>query len=203
MKMFFGLIKSDLGKCLLVISALFFSTNAFSKDADLKNDALLAALEALTSRVETLESITPSSSVEGRSYCVVVNQLVMIGVTFAEQEQLNSTVFKRNATFANGVYTATLSGSASRNIQNDLGIVTFDQFDPPSQINGAYTQFGNRLALDIVDGNGNPTSATWYVSKDGSVIHGTTTRELPPIGDPAVVTLGVTTTVTLVEGVCD
>ncbi len=156
---------------------------------------LQTQLDALAARIQILEVSAPDSSVEGRTYCHVVDFLIMEGLNPAGTERLARLVIRRTATFSGGFFSAVLESSVLH-IQNDAGTV-FQPITPAvSPLTGTYTQDGNRLNMEL-DIN---ISATWYVSKDGSVIYGTLINQ-PPSEDIGVDTLtsGVTRNWTLIE----
>ena len=156
-----------------------------------------AQLDALEARIQVLENSAPSSSVEGRTYCFVLNRDVMRGQASNSTEVLISRVIRRTFTFNNdGTFTG-LIVSDVENTQADNGTVTLVT-PANSDLSGTYTQTGNKLDMNILT-----FSANWYVSKDGSVIHGTRILQLGPFG-PDMITVGITRNWTLVENdTCD
>ncbi len=161
-----------------------------------------AQLDALEARIQVLEDSAPSSSVEGRTYCFVLNRDVMRGQASTSTEVLISRVIRRTFTFNDdGTYDSLLVSDV-RNTQADDGIVTLAA---PGNIDlsGTYMQTGNKLDMVFPFAS---FTANWYVSKDGSVIYGTRiSHGLPRL--PPVVTVGITRNWTLVEtdplDVCD
>jgi hypothetical protein len=118
----------------------------------------------------------------------------MRGVSFNSTEVLTSAVIRRTFTFNDdGTYDG-LFVSDVRNIQADDGIVTLAT-PPNTDLSGTYTQTGNKLDMVFPFAS---LTANWYVSKDGSVIHGTRISHGVP-GLPPVVTVGITRNWTLVE----
>ncbi len=157
---------------------------------------LRTQVDALAERIQALEDSAPVSSVEGRTYCFVLNLLIMRGVSVNSTEQLASAVIRRRATFLSGSFSAVLL-SHVRNNQLDDGTVTLTLEPSPDPLLAAYTQTGNKIDIVFPDGS----SANWYVSKDGSVIHGATNTSAGPFGP---VTVGITRNWTLVENdTCD
>ena len=158
---------------------------------------LQAQLDALAAQVQALEDSAPDSSVEGRlSCCRVLEFLRMRGADPAGTERLSSTVLRRTTTFSGGSFFAGFE-SRVRQIQDDNGTVS--QFINPSgsPFTGTYVQTGNRLDVMATGG----LQATWYVSKDGSVIYGTLINQ-PPSGvdnDGNVITRGTTRNWILIE----
>ena len=157
-----------------------------------------AQLDALEARIQVLEGSAPDSSVEGRTYCFVLNLDVMTGQASDSTEVLISRVIRRKFTFNNdGTFTGLIVSDVG-NTQADDGTVTLDT-PANSDVSGTYTQTGNKLDMMILD-----FSANWYVSKDGSVIHGTRILHLGPFPGPFMRTVGITRNWTLVENdTCD
>ena len=156
--------------------------------------ALKTRLGTLEARTQALEDNAPNSSVEGRTYCFVLNMLIMRGDASDSTELLISRVIRRTFTF-NG--DGTFNGLIESDVLNqhaDDGIVTLVA-QGNGDVTGLYTQTGNKLDMMIFN-----YSANWYVSKDGSVIHGT--RISQSAGGP--ITVGITRNWTLVENdTCD
>ena len=156
-----------------------------------------AQLDALEARIQVLEDSAPNSSVEGRTYCMVLNRDVMRGQASDSTEVLISRVVRRTFTFNNdGTFTGLIESDVE-NTQADDGTVTLVTL-ANSDLLGTYTQTGNKLDMNILN-----FPANWYVSKDGSVIHGTRILQLGPLG-PNMITVGITRNWTLVENdTCD
>lgn len=120
-------------------------------------------------------------SVAGRTYCTVVDWVTMIGFSDpdvpAEAELLDQGVLRGVATFdgSGTYYRQFLSQEVHR--QNDAGVVA-PVAVAPFDVIGAYVQSGSKLnmALDVVGEDVDTLLATWYVSKDGSMIRGTALR---------------------------
>ena len=63
-------------------------------------------LGALTERVAALENKAPTSNVEGRTYCFVLDLTMMRGMGVNETEELVTSIIRRTATFSGGTFTA-------------------------------------------------------------------------------------------------
>jgi hypothetical protein len=169
---------------------------------------LQTQLDALAARTQALEDSAPTSSVEGRTYCFVLNLQIMRGRANSDTEELQSNVIRRTAMFSGGMFEAShLSNILNK--QLDDGTVIHDEADPIGLLLGTYTQTGSKVDITFDTG----LSVNWYVSKDGSVIHGSSITHsairppgLPP-GLPPVVTVGFVRNWTLVEtdplDICD
>ena len=171
--------------------------------ADLPSDsaspfgAIQAQLDALELRTQTLEGNVPDQSVEGRVYCSVLNLQIMRGRANDQSEELQSRVIRRKVSFAGGVLEGPLD-SHVLNTQLDDGTVNAGTAAPILLLVATYTQSGSKV--DVTFDNG--STANWYVSKDGSLIHGSTIQHRafgPPGGLPPVVTVGSVRNWTLVE----
>jgi hypothetical protein len=159
--------------------------------------ALETQLAAVAERVEALEANAPDPSVEGRTYCFVLDLTMMRGIGANQAEHLVTSIIRRTATFSGGSLSAWLS-SHVRNTQTDDGVVTQTLEASPDPVLATYTQTGNRL--DVTFANG--TTANWYISRDGSVISGTSILSFGPF--PNSVTVGQTRHWTLIENdLCD
>ena len=162
---------------------------------------LQAQLDLLAARVESLESNAPSSSVDGRTYCMLSNvtrlrSTVLFGPN-AGPEKVESLVIRRVATFVDGTFTATLV-SSYQNALNGDGVMEFGPGSSPEVLLGSYLQSGTRLDMTI---DANPLDS-WYVSKDGSLIHNNGIGLIGPF--PNGLSLGLSRSVTFVEGdTCD
>jgi hypothetical protein len=158
---------------------------------------LQTQLDALAARVETLERNAPNSSVEGRTYCMVVNALSLIGNAIGATEVVDSGVVRRTATFAGGTLTATLVSSTFHR-QSDDGVVSSFVGMAPEPLLATYTQTGNKLDVVLADGG----IANWYVSRDGSVVFASAIDLLGPL--PSSATIGLARWTTMVENdTCD
>ena len=165
---------------------------------------LQAQLGELTQRVQTLESNAPSSNVEGRTYCFVLDLAIMRGLAFNQTEEMSTTVVRRTGTFSGGVFTAD-PVSNFRAMQTDDGVVSLIDKFSPNPVVATYTQSGNKLDMTIpnpVNPNLPPQIANWYVSGDGSLISGSALSFLGPF--PNSLSLSLMRTWTLVENdTCD
>lgn len=160
--------------------------------------ALQVQVNSLSNRVSALESAAPSASVDGRTYCFVLDLTMMRGIGVNQTEHLVTSIIRRTAMFDGGLMEAALL-SHNRNTQTDDGIVTPTIENAPDLVMATYTQSGNRLDMTFTNG----TTANWYVSNDGSVISGTSLSFLGPIA-PFQATIGQTRQWTLVENdACD
>jgi len=165
---------------------------------------LQSQLDELAARTLALEESSPTSSVEGRTYCFVLNLQVMRGRAITDTEELQSNVIRRTATFSGGSFEAS---HLSNNLNNQLddGTVIPDDVNPIGLLLGTYTQTGRKVDIAFDSG----LTANWYVSTDGSVIHGSsiTHAAFGPPGAPPVVTVGQVRNWILVEtnsfDVCD
>lgn len=192
--------------CLIAVT--FFAQPVMAEDPPGSTASpfgdLQTQLDELAARTLALEGSAPTSSVEGRTYCFVLNLQVMRGRANSDTEELQSNVIRRTATFSGGLFAASHI-SNSLNNQLDDGTVTPDDVDPIGLLIGTYTQSGSKV--DIAFGTG--LTANWYVSTDGSVIHGSsiTHAAFGPPGVPPVVTVGMVRNWILVEtnplDVCD
>ena len=145
---------------------------------------LQAQLDALEARTKALEDSAPDSSVDGRTYCFVLNLSIMRGDTRDKSEELQTNVIRRTATFSGGVFTGWFLSNVLNN-QKDDGTVLPGLGDPIDPLMASYIQTGNKLDMDFLDmASGLVSSANWYVSKDGSVIHGSTISQLSVFGPP-------------------
>ena len=130
----------------------------------------------------------PDSSVEGRTYCSVLTQTILRSDsgTAPNAEAISIRVIRRTFTFLDGGtnFEGVLDGTrVQNNLLVGIGVVNLnDTGASPSPILGTYLQTGQKLDMNITTIG---IQAIWYVSKDGSVIHGTRI-------DQAVTTQGVT-----------
>jgi hypothetical protein len=192
---------------LCLIAVILFAQSATAQDS-LSSRAspfqnFQTQLDELAARTLALENSAPSSGVEGRTYCFVLNLQVMRGRANSETEELQSNVIRRTATFSEGMFEASHLSNTLNN-QLDDGTVVPDDVDPIGLLVGTYTQTGSKVDISFDAG----LTANWYVSADGSAIHGSSIsyaafpRELPP-----VVTIGTVRNWTLIEtnplDVCD
>ena len=152
-----------------------------------------AQLDALAARTQALEESAPDPGVEGRTYCFELDLLIMRGRGFDSTEELQTNVIRRSATFDGGTLTAAFLSNVLNN-QLDNGIVANGLGPIIDPLLATYTQTGNKI--DVLFGNG--TTANWYASKDGSVIHGSSIQH-DAFGPGGVVTVGFLRNWTLVE----
>ena len=76
-------------------------------------------------------------------------------------------VMKGTATFSDGMFEAS-HVSNILNKQWDDGPVSHDDVNPIGLLLGTYTQTGNKVDITFDQS----LAVTWYASKDGSTIHG-------------------------------
>ena len=185
-------------KVIMFIGATFLAQSVYAQDpfgtATNPFGDLQVQIDELAARTQALESSAPTSSVEGRSYCFTLNLLILRGRANSATEELQTNVIRRTATFSEGVFTGGFVSNVLNN-QSDNGVVTTGQGDPIDPLLATYTQTGNKIDVTFPAG----TTANWYVSNDGSVIHGTTIGNTGPIGPGGVITVGFLRTWTLVE----
>ena len=161
-------------------------------------------LDDFAARVQALEDAAPTQSVEGRDYCFVLNVQIMRGRAPSASEELQNNVVRRKINFANGTVAGALISNVLNN-QLDDGTVLAGTAAPIPNLLATYVQTGSKI--DVTFDNGN--TANWYVSKDGSLIHGAMIGhlELPQGRVPPVVTVGLHRNWTMVEtdpnDVCD
>ncbi|MDH5323361.1 MAG: hypothetical protein OEW81_13200 [Gammaproteobacteria bacterium] len=153
---------------------------------------LQVQIDSLLDRVQQLEGNTPSAAVEGRSYCMMVNVSTLRGLESSGTETEDIIVVRRAAEFLAGMFTATLV-SSNQISQDDNGIVTMLPGNSPDTIAGTYTQAGRELIVQFPDG----TTAAWYASADGSVIHNSGIEFFGPF--PNTLSLGLVRSSTLIE----
>ena len=183
---------------LLFCSALLCLVQTASADAPLRDTRspfadLQNQIDALTDRIETLESNAPSSIVEDRAYCFVLNVMVLGGNAINQTESVRTVVVRRSATFSGGTLTATLLSNVF-NDQQDDGVVTDAVGQSIDTLVATYTQAGKKLDVTFADAS----TATWYTSADGSVITGSSIDH-GAFGPGGVVTVGFVRNWTLIE----
>jgi hypothetical protein len=180
---------------ILICSAAGANQNATSTPSPLGE--LQMQIEALDSRIEALEQAAPDSIVDKRTYCMMVDVALLRGWSVDSTEIVETIVVRRVLTFSGGAFTATLV-SSNRNIQNDNGVVTPVVGISPVLLEGTYIQSGNQLDLSFTTGS----TASWYVSADGSVIHNNDIDFLGPF--PNSLTIGIVRSSTMIESAtCD
>lgn len=162
-------------------------------------------LDELAARVQALEDVAPTQSIEGRDYCFVLNLQILRGRATDASEELQNNVIRRKVRFANGTVAGALISNVLNN-QLDDGTVLAGTAATVPDLLATYVQTGSKI--DVTFGSGD--TANWYVSKDGSLIHGAMIGHLefgPPGGLPPVVTVGLHRSWTMVEtdpnDVCD
>jgi hypothetical protein len=158
---------------------------------------LQTQIDALSDRVDSLEANAPTSDVEGRSYCMMVNITVQRGWSNTATEEMQKFIVRRVATFTGGALIATtIDGLDIR--QDDNGVITGDPVVAGEVLGGTYTQTGQRLDVLLDTG----ASRVWYVSADGSVIHNNSADHFGPF--PNSISVGVTRNATFIESdTCD
>lgn len=174
-----------LAKTVLADSPLRDTRSPFT---DLQNQ-----IDALTDRIQALESNGPNSSVEGRSYCFVLNLMILGGNAVNQTESVRTVIVRRSAAFSGGTLTATLLSNVF-NDQQDNGVVTSTTEQSVDTLVATYTQMGKKLDVTFADAS----TATWYASEDGSVISGSSISH-GAFGPGGVVTVGFVRSWTLIE----
>ena len=127
-----------------------------------------------------IDALAPNSSVEGRTYCSVLTQTILrsdpnvdLPGPPPDRDGLAIRVIRRTFTFLDGGTNieGVLDSRAHNNLLTTPGRISLvDPGMSPALIEGTYVQTGQKLDLNIATFGYN---TTWYVSKDGSVIHGT------------------------------
>jgi hypothetical protein len=153
---------------------------------------LQSQIDELVGRIHVLEQSAADQSVDGRTYCMMVNVTILRGFSSSAMETVDTIVVRRVLHFSGGAFMATLVDS-SRNSQTDDGVVAFIQGVSPELLDGTYTQSASQLDLLFSDA----TTATWYVSRDGSVIHSNGIDFFGPF--PNSLTLGIVRSATAIE----
>jgi len=154
-------------------------------------------LHRLDARTQALEDAAPTQSVEGRDYCFVLNLQIMRGRAPDASEELQNNVIRRKVNFANGLVDGALISNVLNN-QLDDGTVLAGTAAPVPNLLATYVQTGSKIDVTFDSGD----TANWYVSKDGSLIHGAMIRHSefgPGGGLPPVVTVGLHRNWTMVE----
>lgn len=175
---------------IMLCSAAGANPNATSTPSPLGD--LQRQIDALDSRIETLEQAAPDSNVDGRTYCMMVDVAILRGLSVDSTEILETVVVRRILAFTGGAFTATLV-SSDRNVQDDSGVVTPVTGTSPGVFEGTYIQSGNQLDLNFTTG----ATASWYVSADGSVIHNNDIDFLGPF--PNSMSIGIVRSSTMIE----
>jgi len=178
---------------LALALASFTAVSHTPEDRDYrKHDEFRYRFANLVSRIEALEQAATSQSVEGRTYCMMVNVTTLRSVSSTAQASAELLVVRRVLHFAGGAFTATLVDS-SGNSQTDDGIVSQISSASLPILAGTYTQSGSELNLQFTDAS----TVSWYVSRDGSVIASTASDFLGPF--PNGLTVGIVRNATSVE----
>lgn len=183
-------------RSICLLAAFAMAQGALADDPSETNgnpfQAIQAQLDNLDARTQALEASAPSSDVEGRTYCSMLELTVMRGKSFDETEELQTNIVRRTATFSGGTFTGAYISNVLNN-QTDVGVVE----NPPGAIIdpllATYVQTGSKLDVTFAQG----PAATWYVSKDGSLIHGTKIEHSVFAG--GLVTVGFLRSWTLME----
>lgn len=185
-------------KVIMFIALISLAQSVFAQDSPGNTPSpfggIQAQLDVLAARTQALEDSAPTSDVEGRSYCFTLNLFILRGRVNSATEELQTNVIRRTAFFSEGVFTGPFVSNVLNN-QLDNGTVTLAQGDPIDPLLATYTQSGNKLDVTFTNG----TTANWYVSNDGSVIHGTTISNSGPLGPGGIITVGFLRTWTLIE----
>ena len=153
---------------------------------------LQAQLDALEARTQVLEESAPSADVEGRTYCSMLELGVARGKSFDATEELQTNIVRRKATFSGGSFSGAYISNVLNN-QTDDGVVEHAPGTIIDPLLATYVQTGSKLDITFAAG---PT-ATWYVSKDGSLIYGTKIEHGVFAG--GLVTVGFVRSWTLIE----
>lgn len=153
---------------------------------------LQTQIDALAGRIDILEQSAASQIVDGRTYCMMVNITIFRGVSSSATESADTVVVRRVLSFSGGAFVATLVDS-SRNSLNDDGVVSFLNGGSPQLLQGTYDQSGSQLDLLFSDAS----TANWYVSRDGSVIHSNGIDFFGPF--PNSLTIGIVRSATIIE----
>jgi len=141
--------------------------------------ALLAVLSITTAEAQQgpppgVET-GPRNIVAGRTYCSVLNWVNLVGFLGVEGRERNAIV-RRRVTFSDdGLTWSSAPVSWLVNVLTDTGnVFALNLANDPATgpIGGDYTQTGSKVVIEYPEGD----TATWYVSKDGSMIHGSRIR---------------------------
>lgn len=158
---------------------------------------LKAQIDALAARVESLEDSAPNPSVDGRTYCMMVNVVSLRSHLQNGTDTIATIVVRRLVTFDDGLFTDILVSSL-QNSQSHVAEVEFGPGMSPVSIGGTYMQSGTQLNVTTSTGS----EASWLVSRDGSVIHSNGIDSFGPF--PNTLTLGLARSATLIESdTCD
>ena len=188
--------------CLLAVSLLAQPAVADtpSENTQTPFGQLQAQLDALEERTQVLEDGAPTVNVEGRTYCSMLQLDIARARSFNATEELQTNIIRRKATFSGGAFSGAYISNVLNN-QTDDGVVEHEDGEIIDPLLATYVQTGSKLDITFAAG---PT-ATWYVSKDGSLIHGTKIEHGTFAG--GLVTIGFVRSWTLIEtdplDICD
>ena len=161
---------------------------------------LKAQLAALDARIQSLEEGVPTSDVNGRTYCSTLELTVMRGKLLDASEELQTNIVRRTATFSGGAFSGAYLSNVLNN-QTDVGSIDHPAPTIIDPLLATYVQTGSKLSITFDQGK----TATWYVSNDGSVVHGMKIEHLSFGG--GAVTVGLVRNWTLIEtdpnDICD
>ena len=153
--------------------------------------------EDLLGRIEALEQAATSQSVDGRTYCMMVNITTLRSVSSNAPASTETLVVRRVLHFAGGAFTATLVDGSGYSKTDDGIVSAFSSASLPV-LSGTYSQAGSQLNLQFTDA----ATVSWYVSRDGSVIVNNASDFAGPF--PNGLTLAIVRNATSVESnVCE
>ena len=180
--------------CLVAASLVTQSAVADSPQENTQTPfgQLQLQLDALEARTQALEDSEPTADVEGRTYCSMLELGVARGKSFDATEELQTNIVRRKATFSGGSFSGAYISNVLNN-QTDDGVVEHAPGTIIDPLLATYVQTGSKLDITFAAG---PT-ATWYVSKDGSLIYGTKIEHGVFAG--GLVTVGFVRSWTLIE----
>jgi hypothetical protein len=190
-------------KNLFVFAAICLAQPALAGEPPMNTPSpfgeIQTQLDELAARTQALEDSVPDSSVEGRTYCFNLDMLIMRGRAVNGTEELQTNVIRRTAVFSGGVFSGLFLSNVLNN-QLDDGTVIPGLGVPIDPLLATYTQSGSKVDITFTNG----TTANWYVSKDGSVIHGSTILHSSIPTPRGLVMVGFLRNWTLVENdTCD
>lgn len=136
--------------------------------------------------------------VAGRTYCSNVD---VLSFQKSDNNRITGKIAARERiTFgwAGELVVEFLSVGVNLSIEGAAPTITFVDDTPRDPRTGTYTQTGSRVDVVLDGGAGEDIAANWYVSGDGSVIHGAVTRRITPVATNT--TIGETFSWTLIEG---
>ena len=182
---------------LLLIAAVLLTQTAVADSAASGRGKPFAKLQRqvnrLAAQVQALRDQAVDSSVEGRTYCFVLDLTIMRGRGNTGTEELQRNIIRRSATFSGGTFTGAFLSNVLNN-QLDDGTVSAGLGDPIDPFLATYAQAENKIDVTFGDGS----VANWYVSKDGSSVHGTSILH-GAFGPGGVITIGTVRNWTLIE----